>query len=134
LDFGTGTGILAILASKAGAGSVLAIDNDDWSIENALENAALNQAGHIDIRKADSLKETGVFDIILGNINLQVILEIIPVLRQHLTPDGVFIGSGVLESDEEKIRQAAGLSGLQMEKRKIRDNWICFSLKNSLSK
>src|SRR5258706_6965141 len=39
LDFGTGTGVLAILAYKLGAGSVLAIDSDDWSIENARENA-----------------------------------------------------------------------------------------------
>ena len=35
LDFGTGTGVLAILACKMGAGSVLAIDSDEWSIENA---------------------------------------------------------------------------------------------------
>ena len=37
-DFGTGTGVLAILAEKMGARTVTAIDNDDWSIENAREN------------------------------------------------------------------------------------------------
>src|SRR5689334_11761207 len=41
LDFGTGTGILAILAEKLGASEVVAIDNDDWSIENARENIAV---------------------------------------------------------------------------------------------
>ena len=43
LDFGTGTGILAILAEKLGAASVLAIDYDEWSINNALENIEANQ-------------------------------------------------------------------------------------------
>ena len=46
VDFGTGTGVLAILAEKMGAISVEAIDNDDWSIENARENIFNNRQGH----------------------------------------------------------------------------------------
>jgi ribosomal protein L11 methyltransferase len=130
LDFGTGTGVLAILACKLGAASVLAVDSDDWSIENALENAAINACPPIRVEKMDSLEGTGRFDFILANINLRAILENIENIRQHLTGSGVFIGSGVLESDEEKIRIAAASAGFTLERRMTKDSWISFSLKN----
>ena len=130
LDFGTGTGVLAILACKLGAGTVLAIDSDEWSIENALENVGTNDCGGIRIELKDSLSGTGQFDFILANINLRVILETMEFIQQHLTPGGVFIGSGVLESDEEKIRARAANNGFTMERLMIKDNWMSFSLKN----
>jgi ribosomal protein L11 methyltransferase len=130
LDFGTGTGILAILACKMRATSVLAIDSDERSIENATENTALNDCGRILIEQRDSLSGIGKFDFILANINLQVILENMDILRQHLNQSGVFIGSGVLESDEEKIMIKATTAGFTMERLMIKDNWMSFRLKN----
>ncbi len=61
----------------------------------------------IQIELSDSLSGTGRFDIILANINLKVILENMDSVRQHLNQTGVLIGSGVLESDEGKIRERA---------------------------
>ncbi len=78
----------------------------------------------------DSLDHTGRFDLILANINLRVILENMKNIRQHLTGTGVFIGSGVLESDEEKIKLAAANAGFTFEFGMKKDNWMCFSLKN----
>ena len=132
LDFGTGTGVLAILACKLNAGPVTAIDSDEWSIENATENAKLNDCEKIRIERRDSLSGMGRFDIILANINLRVILENMEFLRQHLNQSGVFIGSGVLESDEEKISKKAHEAGFTLERLMNRDNWICFSLKNQM--
>jgi ribosomal protein L11 methyltransferase len=130
LDFGTGTGVLAILACKLGAGSILAIDSDAWSIENAVENATVNDCEQIRIELKDSLTGTGKFDFILANLNLRVILENMEFLRQHLNQSGVFIGSGVLESDEEKIRLKALPAGFTMERLMIKDSWMSFRLKN----
>jgi len=130
MDFGTGTGVLAILACKMGATSVLAIDSDERSIENAIENAALNNCGRILIEQRDSLSGTGKFDFILANINLLVILENMDILRQHLNQSGVFIGSGVLESDEEKIMIKATTAGFTMERLMLKDSWMSFRLKN----
>ena len=130
LDFGTGTGVLAILAWKLGASSVVAIDSDEWSIENAIENIALNDCPDIRIERKDSLSGMGRFDFILANINLRVILENMDFLRQHITESGVFMGSGVLESDEEKIRIKAAGAGFTLEKKMTKDNWMSFSLKN----
>jgi ribosomal protein L11 methyltransferase len=129
LDFGTGTGVLAILACKMGASRVFAIDSDEWSIENALENAELNECRKIHIEQRDGLEGLGAFDFILANINRRVILENMEFLRQHLTQSGVFIGSGILESDEEKINQQALKAGLLMERLMTKDNWMSFSLK-----
>jgi ribosomal protein L11 methyltransferase len=130
LDFGTGTGVLAILAEKLGAESVLAIDNDEWSIENARENIAVNGCEKVRIEQKDTLTEAGQFDIILANINLRVILENLAVLRQHLKQKGVFIGSGVLESDEEKISIKAANAGFTIEPIMTRDSWMSFRIKN----
>ncbi|MCG7859394.1 50S ribosomal protein L11 methyltransferase, partial [Flavihumibacter sediminis] len=57
LDFGTGTGILAILAAKMGAASVVAIDNDSWSIENTKENIERNQVKGISVLELDHLDD-----------------------------------------------------------------------------
>jgi ribosomal protein L11 methyltransferase len=130
LDFGTGTGVLAILACKMGADSVLAIDSDELSIDNARENAVINGCEMVQIELSDSLSEAGRFDIILANINLKVILENIDSIRQHLNETGVLIGSGVLESDERIIRERATAAGFAFELQMIRDNWMSFSLKN----
>jgi ribosomal protein L11 methyltransferase len=130
LDFGTGTGVLAVLACKMGAGAVLAIDSDEWSIENAKENIAVNDCEMIQIELKDSLTGTGQFDFILANINLRVILENMDSVRQHLKQTGVLIGSGVLESDEARIREKATTAGFTFELQMIRDNWMSFSLKN----
>ena len=129
LDFGTGTGLLAILACKMGAASELALDCDDWSIENAMENTRLNGCSDIEIEKAETLVGKGRFDFILANLNLRVILENMKNFQQHLTQTGVLIGSGVLESDEEKIRISAASNGFTMKRLMTRESWICFLLK-----
>ncbi len=129
LDFGTGTGVLAILAEKMGATEIRAIDLDPWSVENASENIKANHAVHISLEQKDGLSGEAVFDIILANINLQVILQNMGLLWQHLDENGVVIASGVLSADEEKIKQAAVKTGFLMNILFIRDNWMSFSLK-----
>lgn len=130
LDFGTGTGVLAILAAKMGAASVLAIDSDPVCIENALENKELNHCEGIRVEQRDELGGLGQFDVILANINLRVLLENMPFLRQHLTQTGVFIGNGILESDEEKMSARAAFYGFKLVKRLTKDNWMSFSIRN----
>ena len=75
LDFGTGTGILAILAEKLGASNIIAIDNDDQSIKNADENFDSNNCSKIQLLKASTANVDIKFDIILANIIKGVILD-----------------------------------------------------------
>ncbi|MBS1759706.1 MAG: 50S ribosomal protein L11 methyltransferase [Bacteroidetes bacterium] len=123
-DFGTGTGILAILAEKLGAASVIAIDNDDWSIENATENIEANHCSKIKIGKSDTLNENTRYDIILANINKNVLLQNMKSLRDHLQHDGVLLMSGLLTTDETDILKSASENGLIMVNKTVRDNWI----------
>jgi ribosomal protein L11 methyltransferase len=102
-DFGTGTGILAILAEKLGANDVIAIDNDMWSYENALENLTKNSALHIHVSCKDQLKGLGDFDVVLANINKNVLLEQSDQIRSVLRENGVLIISGLLSTDYEDI-------------------------------
>jgi ribosomal protein L11 methyltransferase len=125
LDFGTGTGVLAILAEKLGAASVLAIDNDDWSIENARENISENTCSSISPRKMDKIPTDRSFDIILANINKHVLLAELRSMAQQLTIGGVILLSGLLEDDFEAIENEAQTNNLSISERMTKGSWIC---------
>jgi ribosomal protein L11 methyltransferase len=125
LDFGTGTGVLAILAGKLGASKVVAIDNDEWSIENAKENATRNDCELVELRKAESAQLDQNFDVILANINRNVILNNMTTLSRQLNKGGVLLLSGILREDAAVINEAAEKQGLVYGDRAEKDNWLC---------
>lgn len=128
LDFGTGTGILAILSEKMGAKEILAIDIDDWSIENAMENISVNHCHRIKLEKSDRLHSRILFDIILANINKNVIFNNLMEMKQHLTKDGVLLLSGILADDLFAMRSKAEECSLHISEINERNNWICARL------
>lgn len=116
IDFGTGTGVLAILAEKLGASRIYALDNDKWSIENAEENIRVNQCSKIHLALADTLPETGKAEIMLANINLNIILKNLTAIKNNVAKSGAVLFSGLLVSDKPVIVPAiesAGFSDLQ---------------------
>jgi len=125
LDFGTGTGVLAILAEKMGAASVLAIDNDEWSIDNARENTDNNKAHNIVIELAETIAADKQYDIILANINLNVILHHMPVIAKVCKTGGEILLSGFLYDDETAIRTALTTNGLIFKSVIRQKDWIC---------
>ena len=126
LDFGTGTGVLAILAGKLGAKSVLAIDNDDWSIANAEENLEKNNAAAIvKIKKADTAAAGHFFDVILANITRNIILENFPLFAAHIAAKGVLLLSGLMEEDEAVILREAAANEFIFETKLQQGGWIC---------
>jgi ribosomal protein L11 methyltransferase len=135
LDFGTGTGVLAILAAKMGADEVIAIDYDDWSIENARENIVENKAEKITLLKGDrigSLAVSGSFDLVLANINKNVIMRQLPDIKQYLREQGVLLLSGLLEGDFEEIRQEAARNQILISERTAIGSWICLITKGQV--
>ena len=127
-DFGTGTGVLAILAEKAGASKVLAVDNDQWSYVNAMENIERNQCTKISIQLADTPDPNLQFDVVLANINKNIILTHLPVLSKQIRQGGCLLISGLLASDEVDILSAVRREGLNVVKKAERDNWLVFKL------
>jgi ribosomal protein L11 methyltransferase len=104
LDMGSGTGVLAILASLKGARPVTAIDNDEWAYNNAKENVLNNNQREIEVLTGDAtLLEGKCYDIILANINRNILLADIPAYRKCLSSGGMLIMSGFYEADLEQI-------------------------------
>ncbi len=124
LDFGTGTGLLAILSEKLGASNITAIDIDEWSIMNAAENITLNKCAAIQLLRADNPGE-GSFDIILANINRNILLENMEQLTSQLKKDGVLLLSGILQPDLRDVLQKAADTGLKDQQVSERDGWLC---------
>jgi ribosomal protein L11 methyltransferase len=123
-DFGTGTGILAILAEKLGAAEIDAIDNDEWSVENAAENISNNACTKIQLALNDNPVLLPQYDIILANINKNVILAFFDMLKTGLKPNGQLLVSGLLAEDENDIVLAANALGLKFVQIVQRDKWI----------
>lgn len=124
LDFGTGTGILAILANKLGAAEVLALDNDDWSIENASENILRNNCHHIKVKKAHTASTGQHFEVILANINRNVIIANAEILTESLMKDGNLLVSGLLQEDEATIKDLFVHLGLTFLTTVYKAQWI----------
>ena len=103
LDFGTGTGVLAILAEKLGAKKVLAIDYDEWSINNTLENVEANNCKHIIVEQRDHLEGLSTVDIIIANINLNVLGVAAASISALLEPGSLLLTSGFLVKDESAM-------------------------------
>jgi ribosomal protein L11 methyltransferase len=123
-DFGTGTGILAILAEKLGAENILAVDNDDWCIENATENAEINGAHRIRIEKADNPQIYPPVDKILANINKHILQAHMPALSSGLVVGGNLILSGLLQEDEADIQNTCQSIGLEHITTIEKNGWI----------
>ncbi|HYO21851.1 MAG TPA: 50S ribosomal protein L11 methyltransferase [Flavisolibacter sp.] len=120
-DFGTGTGILAVLAEKMGAASVEAIDVDEWSIANARENFERNGCQRINVLLSSSLPQQQC-DVILANINKNVLLQYHSQLQNKLNQGGRLLLSGLLIEDEADILQV--YSAVQLHRREERQGWI----------
>ena len=124
-DFGTGTGVLAILAQKMGAAQVTAIDNDPWSIENAMENFISNGCHKILLFNHEEIKINAVYDIILANINRNIILQHLGSIKQHLSANGVVLVSGLLTGDRPLVLEEAQRQQLELKHEFEMSGWIC---------
>jgi len=129
-DFGTGTGILAILAEKMGAAEIYAIDYDEWSIANAAENIEMNHCSRIHLEKSDRFPDERSFDVILANINRNVILDNLAGMTSHLIKGGTLLLSGLLENDRKDVVQAAENYRFRVEEITEQNNWICLMLRH----
>lgn len=123
-DFGTGTGILAILAEKLGATEIMAIDNDPWCIENTEENIQVNQCKRSKVELADQLKTDLQYDIVIANINRHILEQNVVALKSITMRGGTLLISGLLCSDEEDMVKLFNEKGFQYQKTEQKDGWV----------
>ncbi|MDE6494996.1 MAG: 50S ribosomal protein L11 methyltransferase [Duncaniella sp.] len=133
LDMGTGTGILAILASMRGANPVKAIEIDEFAFTNALENFKINHADNVNAQLGDARLLEGIsgIEVFIANINRNIITGDIAAYTATLAPGATMLLSGFYEADIPVIMEAAAPLGLVEEGHTVRDNWTCLRLVKS---
>lgn len=124
LDLGTGTGLLAIAASKLGYKQVVAIDTDPLATEAARSNIALNKATNVEIREGSMDTATEKYDCITANIISGVLIMLAPSIARHLAYSGIVILSGILAEQADEVTTGMRNSGFVLVETYRDDKWI----------
>ncbi len=124
LDYGCGTGILSILASRMGAAHIDAVDIQKASYENTIQNCRLNGIRNVNPIHGTLSDISGEdYDVILANINRNVLLNSLVRLNMKLKKGGVLLLSGILKEDVNLMKKAVYDSGLLVKDTKVRNDW-----------
>jgi ribosomal protein L11 methyltransferase len=128
LDYGCGTGILAILAEMLGATDIDAVDIETAAYENTIEHAALNGCSHIRAYEGtlEAIEGEG-YGLILANINRNVILESFGPLYAKINSNGHLLVSGILLKDRETVIEQATQIGFMLKDNQERGDWCCLN-------
>jgi ribosomal protein L11 methyltransferase len=130
LDMGAGTGVLAILAERLGAAHIDAVEIEEWSAENILENIALNGSTNITAIHggAPEIPSEG-YEVMLANINKNVLLDQLPVYSRVIASNGLLMLSGFFVTDAPDLIAAAAQVGFEWVRTDARENWAVVLLK-----
>ncbi len=130
IDVGTGSGILAITAAKLGADNVLAIDLDPVAVDSAKINVKYNDLDEITVKKGNLLDEAErEADVVIANIIADVIIGMTPELVRLLKPEGIFIGSGIINSREAEVLEALEENGFTILTVRNENDWRAVAAK-----
>jgi ribosomal protein L11 methyltransferase len=129
LDVGTGTGVLAIAGVKLGCASAVACDVDEWSYENARENAGVNGvADRVTVILGDiSRTPRDPFGLVTANIQRNVIVPILDDLKARCANGGLLLLSGLLLRDEEEILSCLRKLGFAVSERLMENEWLALA-------
>jgi len=125
LDMGSGTAVLAILASMKGAKHIDAIDNDEWAYNNAVENVERNHSDNITTELGDAALLKGrTYDFIIANINRNILLADLEAYASSLKSGCELYMSGFYEEDIPKLEQEANKWGISFVSHMVKDDWV----------
>lgn len=125
LDFGTGSGILAIAAARLGARRVLAIDDDEIAVSIARANARANGVlRRVTVRRASGLSRVRLrADLIVANLTPEILAGVLPHVGRCLAPEGRFVGSGFGSARVAEVARLVQASGLRVVGVEARRGW-----------
>jgi ribosomal protein L11 methyltransferase len=123
IDYGSGSGILAIAAAKLGAGKVWAVDQDPLALEALEENVSKNEVGGIVTPVSPEALPEIRAEFLVSNILAGVLIPLAPLFAERLKKGGRIALSGLLEEDEEKISQAYR-EGFVFNGKTLRQGWL----------
>jgi len=121
MDYGCGSGILAIAAARLGAGHIKAVDIDDKAVEAARDNAGRN---HVDIDVACSSEPIeGQFERVVANILTNPLCVLAPALCALVAPGGRLALSGILEPQADQVIEAYA-PWIALKVGSVREGWV----------
>lgn len=122
LDYGCGSGILAIAARKLGSGPVWAIDIDEQAVQSTQDNAQVNQVT-LQTGLPEQLPD-GQFNLVVANILSNPLKVLAPMLVNRVAPGGQLVLSGVLERQAHEVSQAY-MPWLELSVWQAKEGWVC---------
>ena len=126
-DLGSGSAVLSIAAAKLGASRVAAIEIDPDATSNAEENVARNEVDtEVHLFEGDAavlLPLIAPVRVVIANILSSVILELLPVMRDALTPDGEAILSGIMLEERERMLDKLAEGGWLVTREESEGEW-----------
>ena len=124
LDYGCGSGILAIAALLLGAEHADCVDIDFQALQATRDNAQVNDVlDHIDTCKPEKLPADAGYDLVLANILSGPLTELAPILARHVLPGGDIVLSGILNEQAESVREAYS-QFFDMTTTRELDDWV----------
>jgi ribosomal protein L11 methyltransferase len=127
LDYGCGSGILAIGAAKYGAARIDAVDIDEAAVTSTVLNA---EANHVTLVAGLPDKAQGVYQTVLANILATPLKVLAPLLCAHVQSGGSLVLAGILERQADELK-AAYAPWIQLEVSDAEDGWILMTAKKS---
>ncbi len=127
LDYGCGSGILAIGAAKYGAARIDAVDIDEAAVTSTELNA---EANHVTLVAGLPDKAQGVYQTVLANILATPLKVLAPLLCAHVQSGGSLVLAGILERQADELK-AAYAPWIQLEVSDAEDGWILMTAKKS---
>lgn len=128
LDVGTGSGILSICASKMGAKSCNAYDIDPVAVKVARDNAIADGCTNITLGVSDLLRGVdlsgGKYDFCVANIVADIIIRMLPDVRDYLKEGAPLILSGIIGERAEEVKNAVAANGFTVEKEIFENDWV----------
>jgi ribosomal protein L11 methyltransferase len=124
LDYGCGSGVLAIAARKLGAGRAVAVDIDPVALETARANADANGVS-VEIAPPDRIP-AGTYDVVLANILANPLRMLAPLLAGLVRPGGCIVLAGILPAQADDVARAYR-PWIELHRASERDGWVCLS-------
>ena len=135
LDVGPGSGILAICASKLGAGECKAYDIDPIAVKVANENIARSGQTNITCEVSDLLKQVdldgGKYDLICANIVADIIIRMTPDIGRFMKDDCVLLCSGIIKERADDVITKLNEFNLEVIERLDDNGWCALAVKKS---
>lgn len=130
LDVGCGSGILAIASLLLGAGSAVGVDIDETAVKTAKENAEINNVADRFTAITGDLTEkvTGKYNLIVANIVADAIMFLSKGVKEFMTPDTVYIMSGIIDTRADEVISAISSDFEIIEKYEDK-GWVCLVAK-----